>query len=281
MNAPGISQADSVAREYVDFWIRHISDALAERAGENISVKEERTPVGSGMPDQPGIWIRLFGGKAGEQAFFLKADDTLRLSQLIAGEPLITEAELTDGRRERVVQLFNQIAGTVSVSEWLGFDGELAVSASDHLEWEAAWREDFELATEQGPLFTIQARLSSDFASALKTARESANHRDQSPQMPSRPPSSRSGREANLDLLLEVELEATLRFGQRELLLGDILSLSSGSVVELDRHVNDPVELLVGGKVIAWGELVTVEGKYALHVTGLASREERIESLRR
>jgi flagellar motor switch protein FliN len=80
---------------------------------------------------------------------------------------------------------------------------------------------------------------------------------------------------------MDIELEVTLRFGQREVLLGDILNLSPGSVLELDQQVQDPVELLVGGRVIAWGEVVTVEGNYGLRVTGLANREERLQSIRK
>lgn len=79
---------------------------------------------------------------------------------------------------------------------------------------------------------------------------------------------------------MDVELDVTLRFGQREMLLGDVLNLAPGSVVELDQQVQDPVQLLVADKVVAWGEVVVVDGNYGLRVIGLASREERIESLR-
>ena len=71
-----------------------------------------------------------------------------------------------------------------------------------------------------------------------------------------------------------------LRFGQSEMPLRDILELSSGSVVKLDQHIQEPVELLVGHKVIARGEVVVVDGNYGLRVTEIASPLERIESLR-
>ena len=80
---------------------------------------------------------------------------------------------------------------------------------------------------------------------------------------------------------MDIELDVTLRFGQREMLLGDVLNLSPGSVLELEQQVHDPVELLVGGRVIAWGEVVTVDGNYGLRITGLASREERLQSIRK
>ncbi|HEY0794946.1 MAG TPA: flagellar motor switch protein FliN [Acidisarcina sp.] len=72
---------------------------------------------------------------------------------------------------------------------------------------------------------------------------------------------------ANLNLVMDVELNVTLRFGQRSLSLREVLDLSSGSVIELDRQVDDPVELLLDGRVIARGEAVVIDGHYGLRVT--------------
>jgi flagellar motor switch protein FliN/FliY len=66
---------------------------------------------------------------------------------------------------------------------------------------------------------------------------------------------------------MNVELNVTLRFGQRQLTLREVLELTSGSVVELDRQVEEPVELLLNGMVIARGEAVVIDGNYGLRVT--------------
>jgi len=71
----------------------------------------------------------------------------------------------------------------------------------------------------------------------------------------------------NLQLVMDVELIVTLRFGQRQLALREVLELTSGSVIELDRQVEEPVELLLEGKVIARGEAVVIDGNYGLRVT--------------
>lgn len=71
----------------------------------------------------------------------------------------------------------------------------------------------------------------------------------------------------SLDLLLDVELEATIRFGGRLLPLRDILSMSVGSVVELDKRIDEPAELFVAGRLIAKGEVVVVDGSFGLRVT--------------
>ena len=73
--------------------------------------------------------------------------------------------------------------------------------------------------------------------------------------------------QTNLDMVMDVELNVTLRFGQRQLTLREMLELTIGSVVELDRQVEEPVELLLEGKVIARGEAVVIDGNYGLRVT--------------
>jgi flagellar motor switch protein FliN/FliY len=85
--------------------------------------------------------------------------------------------------------------------------------------------------------------------------------------------------QVNLNLVMDVELNVTLRFGQRQLTLREVLELTSGSVVELDRQVEEPVELLLEGKVIARGEAVVIDGNYGLRITEV-SRPTLSQALR-
>ncbi len=96
------------------------------------------------------------------------------------------------------------------------------------------------------------------------------------PARPAQPASLSPG----LELLLDVELDASLRFGCREMPLGEILDLGPGDVVELDRHVTDPVDLIVGDKIVARGEVVLVNGNFGLRVTEVAAPRKRLESIR-
>lgn len=93
---------------------------------------------------------------------------------------------------------------------------------------------------------------------------------------PTREPSSGSTR----DLLLEIELDATLQFGSRELQLKDVLALGLGDVLELNRQISDPVDLVVGDRIVARGEVVIVGGNFALLVTAVAEPQLRLESIR-
>jgi flagellar motor switch protein FliN/FliY len=101
----------------------------------------------------------------------------------------------------------------------------------------------------------------------------------QQPAQPGESAAADAAAPANLDLLLDVVLEASLRFGQREMLLRDILELHPGSVIELDRRVQEPAELIVAGRVIAHGEVVIVDGNYGLRITDVAQASQRLESL--
>jgi flagellar motor switch protein FliN len=86
--------------------------------------------------------------------------------------------------------------------------------------------------------------------------------------------------EQALNLLYDLELDATLQFGSREVPLREVLELGPGDVVELNRHVSEPVDLVVGDRIIARGEVVVVSGNFALRVTEVATPQMRLESVR-
>jgi flagellar motor switch protein FliN len=87
-------------------------------------------------------------------------------------------------------------------------------------------------------------------------------------------PSISGGQTGNLTLLLGVELDVRLRFGQRMLPLREILALSPGAVIELDRQVQEPIDVLLGEKEIAKGEVVIVDGKYGVRVSKVTISRE-------
>ncbi len=85
--------------------------------------------------------------------------------------------------------------------------------------------------------------------------------------------------QGNLGLLMDVELGVMLQFGCRQATLREVLELSVGAVLELDREIQEPVELLLNRRVIARGEVVVIDGNYGLRVTEVASAQQRIDSL--
>ena len=83
----------------------------------------------------------------------------------------------------------------------------------------------------------------------------------------------------NLDLLLDIQLPVVVRMGQTDMHMGELLRLTPGSILELNRSADAPVELLVNGKLIAKGEVVVVDGNFAFRITDIDSRAARIRSL--
>jgi flagellar motor switch protein FliN len=123
-------------------------------------------------------------------------------------------------------------------------------------------------------------------ARAPKTAAKPAAAQTSSPappagaEYPQPSPAPAASLPPGFELLLDVELDASLRFGCREIPLGEVLDLGPGDVVQLDRHVADPVDLIVGDKIVARGEVVLVNGNFGLRVTEVASPRRRLESIR-
>jgi flagellar motor switch protein FliN/FliY len=95
---------------------------------------------------------------------------------------------------------------------------------------------------------------------------------------PDPPPQEPATKSRTMDLLLDVDLPVSISFGKALLPLKDVLKLTTGSIVELNRGVNDHVEVLVNHCLIARGEVVVVEGNYGVRIQEIASRQDRLRS---
>jgi flagellar motor switch protein FliN/FliY len=116
---------------------------------------------------------------------------------------------------------------------------------------------------------------------ALVDALSAVQHISQS-QGTAAPPFSAATPLANsktFDLLLDVELPVTVSFGRALIPLKDVLKLTTGSIVELNRSIVEPVEVVVNNCVIARGEVVVVEGNFGVRIHQVISRQERMRSL--
>ena len=84
----------------------------------------------------------------------------------------------------------------------------------------------------------------------------------------------------SMDLLLDVDLPVSVSFGRAELPLKDVVKLTTGSIVELNRSIMEPVEIIVNNCVIARGEVVVIEGNYGVRIDEIISRHERLRTLK-
>ena len=122
-------------------------------------------------------------------------------------------------------------------------------------------------------MLPMELRMSSQLLTSLDAAARSVD------EVPAEQSGALLQPDDNLKLLLGVHLNLTLRFGQRVLTLREILDLTSGSVVELDRQVQEPVDLLLGDRLIARGEVVIVDGNYGIRVTEIEDPRQRIQRI--
>ena len=198
----------------------------------------------------------------GNAAFQLRQSDAVFLAQKILAEPSDVSAEMTEPRKQAVEKFLSQVAELAAAGLKTHFgDVSFQVRTIEAPTWEGA-TVALTASESSAATFSIQLRLSTEMLNAVPVAQ---------PDTPAEATSSAAenspAADGNLDLLLGIDLNLTLRFGQRSMTLREILDLSSGSVIELDRRVQEPADLLLGDKLIARGEVVIVDGNYGLRIT--------------
>lgn len=84
----------------------------------------------------------------------------------------------------------------------------------------------------------------------------------------------------SVEFLLDVPLLVTVELGRSKMRIADLLKLSKGSVIELDKVAGEPLDLRVNGQLVARGEAVIVNDKFGVRLTDVLSASERVRSLR-
>jgi flagellar motor switch protein FliN/FliY len=93
-------------------------------------------------------------------------------------------------------------------------------------------------------------------------------------------PGNQENQSRRLELLLDVPLDLSVELGRTRMSIQDLLNLSPGSVVELDKIAGEPLDILVNDRLIARGEAVVVNDKFGVRITDIVSPSERIARLR-
>ena len=282
------------ARAYMRLWAQSLAQVLGQISGLPVTVEcLAEVPAEAPAHGEADLQflVTAAGGLQGEMALRIPPAVALAVGQLFLGETQDAAAEFKSDHREAVEELLRQVAGYTAsalkprwgevqlrpqaaavpswppgASGWIGPSGDAAVRI-----W-VEWQLDEPLS----------AALTAAAPSAGSSPPEAATGNGVSPPIPDIEAATEAGTavpspsagivEGNLDLLLDVELEVMLRFGERSMLLREILDLGAGSVVELDRTIDEPVDLLLDGRVIARGEVVVVDGNYGLRVLEVQSR---------
>jgi flagellar motor switch protein FliN len=263
----------------------------------------------------PTVYVKAHytKGMSGVLLFALPLKEGTMLVDLMLGGDGASATELAGDSRDALAETFNQIMGSANqtLSDLAG--ETLSISNVDIFSEEAASAQaleellgpgpfhDLPLATSQESLSTAIHILIPDLlVQQIKRKLGLGEPAAPPPPAPAAPvaatvpppPSPAAGAMAapapasnppvdtgNLDLLLDIELPVMVRMGQTEMQLGELLKLTPGSILELNRAADAPVELLVNSKVIAKGEVVVVDGNFAFRITEIESAAARIRSL--
>jgi len=86
-------------------------------------------------------------------------------------------------------------------------------------------------------------------------------------------------KENSIEMLFDIPLQITAELGRTTMSIQEILKLSSGSIIELNKLAGEPSELLVNGKLIAKGEVVVVDESFGIRITEIIGPKERIKKL--
>jgi len=245
---------------YLDCWATVAATLFSQAlAGEPELTESLPKPLPAGSF---GFAATLSGDERGRFSVVLDAE--------VLATPLVGEGmDQKDGWKEILREVADAAAG-----ELLAKTGhKCKVDSFEEIESESKVSRAFQLRSA-GKSWTILVR---DEVRAPRPAAKPAP----APTQAAAPPAMEAAVPGlGIELLLDVELDASLRFGCREMPLGEVLDLGPGDVVQLDRHVADPVDLLVGDKIVARGEVVVVNGNFALRVTEVALPRKRLESIR-
>lgn len=115
------------------------------------------------------------------------------------------------------------------------------------------------------------------------TPTETPPHAGATPQPASFPPVQSAEAAAaprNIDFILDIPMSVAVYVGSTKMAIRDLLQLSQGSVIELDKLAGEPMEVMVNNKLVARGEVVVVNEKFGIRLTDVVSAAERVQQLR-
>lgn len=261
---------------------RSIAQVITALSGNQWSAELSQP---SGEPCEVYAAFRITGSVTGEFALAFSLDHASSIAAMLLGTPAPerSDSHLTCDETEAIAEAARQFVGSAMDGIRENARDLKADYVAEQIEWAPARSTTISLTSADREL-RLSLLIGSELADALSSVTwnggaESASAPVAPACSPAPLPHDSIDLHANLPLLMDVELEVALRFGRRELLLKDVLELRSGSVLELDREVNEPVDLLLDGRVIARGEVVIVDGNYGLRVTEVAAPNVRAQSV--
>jgi flagellar motor switch protein FliN len=252
-----------------------MATAVAALAGESTSLTAGPAPAATEWL----VRVDAKGAATGTLAIGLTDEDSRRISATVMG---FDPAEVAD---DAIADTLREIAGqAIGALHVAPETADIALTIADvtRAAFPGAVIGSFRFTLPGGvqPSLVVGGSVALQPAAAAAVAVAAPPHAVELAAVPKAvKPAPAATPAGNLDLLLDIELPLAVRFGQTELSLLTLTRLGPGSVIDLHRSADEPVEVLVSGKVIARGEVVVVEGNYGVRVTEVVSTADRIRSL--
>ncbi|PWU01387.1 MAG: flagellar motor switch protein FliN [Terriglobia bacterium] len=282
------SLSEHSARPILGAWADSLAQVLESMTDQRPAVDWCVLPAQEAIPADEDIlwWTQGFHHKTEAEAWVA----TSRQTWEYAGTLTLKAAGLETSSPEEVKNTWLEILG-----QWLS---ALARALTSHAGSEVACQAGAEQAPSERPaewisvtlcfgetrLSPIAVAFSPELDAIFHTPPSSAEDSTETGYSEALVHSTESaGTPANsrtMDLLLDVELPVSISFGKTQLPLKDVLRLTTGSIVELNRGVGEQVEVLVNHCLVARGEVVVVEGNYGVRIQQIVSRLDRLRSLR-
>lgn len=275
----GTQLAEGIA-SFLQVWKNSFVKVFASMGAANAKIEDadgtSLKPIGE---SQVGILSVKFSGGGclkGEMLWTCEKTAALQCAQLLMSEELNPAAEFTATHTDGYLEFLRQVAGEAAVGwkQERGEPAEIVYQAETGTKFDTQATATFRITTEKCKELAFRVDMDENLVEALVVKPVEVLEEEEK-GVPAVEVSGRTDLPSNLDLILDVQLDATIRFGEREMLLQDVFGLMPGSVVELNQLVSEPAELLVAGRLVAKGEVVVVEGNFGLRVTEVASRSQR------
>lgn len=260
-----------------------LQDVLSQALSPDWKVEVASPDVPPVTPENSAcIGLLVTGVVSGQASLLFPRADAAVLGRAFVGDTSEAPAEYGDEQREAVEELMRQVFGLATTALqaslgqlWIEVDPSVSVA-------EPAQRNTFVLTSGSKPSLACELLMSNELTTSLAAAGQKLP--DAAEDVPGPPPATITSPPAtavpepepaidDLSLLAGVEVEVTLRFGHRWLPLRDIVNLTSGSVVELEESLAEPVEVVVGDRVLARGEIVSVDGCYGVRIVETAASD--------
>lgn len=259
---------DAIRSWFFDSLAARMASVFEAMAGARPGIRCEAL---ASIPQTAGSrWRQPFSGVAGAAWVVASAKDWAE-----AGNQVLRAAGIDDGDEPTIRSTYQETLGQVLAG--------IAQEMSARLGREVTPSGGEDSAAPAGESAWVKLHLQFAGASVeLEAGAELALLESLTAQEPASPiamAAEAAGGSKTFGLLLDVELPVSVSFGRAQVPLKDVIKLTTGSIVELNRSIAEPVEVIVNNCVIARGEVVVVEGNFGVRIQEVISQKERLRTL--